>query len=118
MNKKQVLRTLFALTATTLLWTGCSNDGILTPPDETPKVPIESETATISFNLGMPTGDEVDFAKDRAAGEVLQDGTEWTLKTLKVYHFKKGEGESNGDADYKLVNAYTIPVLESADPAS
>lgn len=118
MNKKQVLRTLFALTATTLLWTGCSDNGTLTPPDETPKVPIEPETATISFNLGIPTGDEVDFAKDRAAGEVLQDGTEWTLKTLKVYHFKKGAEESNGDTDYKLVNAYKIPVLESGDPAS
>ena len=81
MNKKQVLRTLFALAAIALTSAGCSNQEML---PETTGNSTEETNAIVTFQLGLPGGDEVNY--NRAA--TTQDATESTFKTLIVYDFK------------------------------
>ncbi|MCD8181834.1 MAG: hypothetical protein LUE99_00685 [Bacteroides sp.] len=102
MNKKKLLQTMFALSTTVILTTGCSNE-----------INLQGETQgngepSVSFTLGLPQGDEVGYTR----ADRNDDATEWTIKTLKAYHFS-GASSAFADADYKLVAAYDVPVKET-----
>ncbi len=101
MNKKQVLRSVFALSVAATLWTGCTSDEVLlNPTDATGK----DEGATVTFSLGLPMGDEVNYTKGRDVTP-LHDESEWSIKKLKVYDFKK-----EGDAEPTFVKAYNVEI--------
>lgn len=107
MNRKQLVQTLFALCTVALLTTGCSNDVLATDEGRSGN----EGDASVSFSLGLPGGDEVGYTRAGTATPV-QDASEWTVKTLKVYHFSSLEA-SPTDAQYTLVAAYNVPVKES-----
>lgn len=107
MNKKQVLQTMFVLCTTALFTTGCGNDEL------TPGIDDGSDETSVVFSLGLPAGDEVNYT--RAEATPIQDATEWTLKTVRVYHFSTTTTMSPTDANYALVKAYDIPVEKTAD---
>ena len=109
MNKKQIKQTMFALCTAALFTTGCSND-VLTSQEGNGS---EDWNATVAFSLGLPGSDEVDYTR---AGVPLQDASEWTIKTLKVYHFSSAEATPT-DEQYNLVTAYNVPVKEIGSPA-
>lgn len=106
---------MFAFGAAAMLWAGCSNDVALESPDQNTGNPVDGETVTVHFGLGLPSGDEVNYANARA--DVLHDASEWKLETLKVYHFNSSE-ETPTDEQYKLANTYKIPVKQTGDAAS
>lgn len=107
MNKQQLMQTMFALCTAALLTTGCSNDLSVTDDGRG-----GNETdASVSFSLGLPGGDEVDYTR-ADANPPMQDASEWTVKTLKVYHFSSVEATPT-DAQYTLVAAYNVPVKET-----
>lgn len=107
MNKKQLVQTLFALCAAALLTTGCSNDALATDEGRSGN----EGDASVSFSLGLPGRDEVDYTRADATTP-LQDASEWTVKKLKVYHFSSTEATPT-DAQYTLVAAYNVPVKET-----
>jgi len=104
MNKKQVLRSMFALSIAATLWAGCSNDEMVL--DNKGENNVENPI-TVAFQLGLPGGDEVDYS--RAEGDVLADDiTEWSFKTLRVYDFKvTGTTE---DPAATLVSIYKVQI--------
>ena len=104
MNKKQVLRSMFALSVAATLWAGCSNDEMVL--DNKGENNVENPI-TVAFQLGLPGGDEVDYS--RAEGDVLADDiTEWSFKTLRVYDFKvTGTTE---DPAATLVSIYKVQI--------
>lgn len=108
MNKKQLLQMMFALCAGTLLTTGCSNE------EWTSGTESAGKEASVVFSLGLPNGDEVNYTRADDPNAPKQDATEWTLKTLRVYHFSTAEASPTSDAQYKLVAAYDVPVKENA----
>lgn len=108
MNKKQLLQMMFAICTGALLTTGCSNE------EWAPTPGMGNEDASIVFNLGLPLGDEVSYTRATDAATPLQDATEWTLKTLKVYHFGTATEQGPADTDYKLVAAYNVPVYDAS----
>lgn len=108
MNKKQVLRTLFALTAIALTGAGCSNQEML---PETTGNNTEETNAIVAFQLGLPGGDEVNY--NRAA--TTQDATESTFKTLIVYDFKSASATES--ANSTLAGIYKIKINTTATNA-
>lgn len=108
MNKKQVLRTLFALTAIALTGAGCSNQEML---PETTGNNTEETNAIVAFQLGLPGGDEVNY--NRAA--TMRDLTESTFKTLTVYDFKSASAAES--AASTLAGIYKIKIKTVATNA-
>ncbi|WP_455666396.1 hypothetical protein [Phocaeicola sp.] len=108
MNKKQVLRTLFALAAIALTSAGCSNQEML---PETTGNSTEETNAIVTFQLGLPGGDEVNY--NRVA--TTQDPTESTFKTLIVYDFKSDATTENTTSP--LAGIYKINIKTAATNA-
>lgn len=111
MNKKRFMQTLFAACTAAMLATGCTNDEMTAPDggkDGGNGNTNAGREASVTFSLGLPQGDEVNYTR----ATVADDATEWTVKTLKVYHFK-GADSSNDDG-YTLVSAYDVPVYDTA----
>ena len=103
MKNKHLLQTLFALCTAALFTTSCTNDALPSPQEGN-----DNEETFVSFTLGLPLGDEVNYTR----ADRNDDATEWTIKTLKVYHFS-GTNSASADADYLLVAAYNVPIKET-----
>ncbi len=109
MNKNQLLQTMFAMCTGALLATGCSNEEMARPNQGN-----GTEETSVTFSLGLPQGDEVGYTR---ADAVIQDASENTLKSLKVYHFHAtvgNAGDTPTDADYTLERIYNVPIKTSA----
>lgn len=105
MNKKHLLQTMFAMCMVVLFTTGCTNDVLTSPNDDG----TGNEETTIVFNLGVPGSDEVHYTRAEAP-TIVDDATEWTIKTLKVYHFYTTTTNEPKDENYILAKAYDVPV--------
>ena len=101
MSNKQSMQTMFALCTAALLTAGCSNEA----PDGDYG---NSKDASVVFNLGLPQGDEVQFT--RADAPLMQDESERTVNSLKVYDFKKNDANV-----MVLANVYTLKQAEATD---
>lgn len=111
MNKKRFMQTLFAACTAAMLATGCTNDEMTAPDggkDGGNGNTNAGREASVTFSLGLPQGDKVNYTR----ATVADDATEWTVKTLKAYHFKAA-GSPTGDADYTLVSAYDVLVYDA-----
>lgn len=109
MNKKRFMQTLFAACTVALLAAGCTNDVMTAPDGGKDGGNADGETA-VTFSLGLPQGDEVNYTR----ALVADDATEWAVKTLKAYHFKSTGAPTSGDGSYALVSAYNVPVYDAA----
>ena len=113
MNSKQMMQTMFALCASAILTTGCSNDELISPKGESGSGNGET---SVTFSLGLPQGDEVGYTR-AADATIADDETENTMKSLKVYHFHaKVDAAADEPADnaYQLVRIYNVPITTSA----
>lgn len=109
MNKKQLLQTMFAMCTGALLATGCNNEE-MTQPNQGSGT---DEATSVTFSLGLPQGDEVGYTR----ADVIQDASENTLKSLKVYHFHATVTSSEdepADAAYTLERIYNVTIKASA----
>lgn len=111
MNKKQLLQTMFAMCTGALLATGCNNEE-MTQPNQGSGT---DEATSVTFSLGLPQGDEVGYTR----ADVIQDASENTLKSLKVYHFHADmSGDASGtptDDAYKLERIYNVTIKDASN---
>ncbi len=110
MNKKQLLQTMFAMCTGALLATGCNNEEVTQPNQGSGT----DEATSVTFSLGLPQGDEVGYTRADAA---IQDASENTLKSLKVYHFHAtvtSSSDEPADAAYTLERIYNVTIKDAS----